>query len=137
MKKFTKQELQERADKIYFAKDAKLKQMLATEDGNFFYPHCANYAVAHARGSIVHILDRPGAVKDVKLEKVVKKDDKSEKGQTKKGKPSELTSDELIARIKAATSEMELDELDDMYKVSKSKNKAVKEAYEAKEMSFF
>lgn len=55
---YTKEVLQKTAEKLFFARNADLSVMLATEDGNFFYPDHLNHAKAHAKGAEVYVLPR-------------------------------------------------------------------------------
>ena len=61
MKKYTEQELQTMADEIYFKKNKDLKDILAVEDGHFFYSNRQNYAISHAGDKNIFLLKRSEA----------------------------------------------------------------------------
>ena len=58
MKKFNEKELKEVADKCFFDKVKGLNFMLATEDGNFFYPQSVSACLAHSKGGKIFVLQR-------------------------------------------------------------------------------
>ncbi|MCP3682134.1 MAG: hypothetical protein GY861_05525 [bacterium] len=78
MKKFTIDQLQD-LSKVYFEKNPGLQKMLATEDGQFFYPNGDHYAYSHARNNNLNVITirraealnslvKPAEVKEVKTE---------------------------------------------------------------------
>jgi hypothetical protein len=132
MKKYTISELQDIANKLYFTSNSDVDTMLATEDGNFFYPEASNHAIAHAKNSKVHIVTKGGNA-DVKHDVSEKQ---AEAKQVKTGKPAPLTKKEALLAIKNAKTETELDELDKIHGLCDSSDDEISKAFELKENTF-
>lgn len=56
--KFDEKKLKEVADKCFFDKVEGLNFMLATEDGNFFYPQSVSACLSHSKGGKIFVLQR-------------------------------------------------------------------------------
>lgn len=145
MKK-SKKELQETADKIYFAKST-VNAMLATEDGNFFYPQDTGAAAAHAAsiGGEVHILERPKDLKapdgapeytgrHVAPQKDPKPTPSASQKDDKKDAPAtdRPSAKKTAAMIKEVESLEALEELAQKLGLADDERKTVQDAYEAK-----
>lgn len=124
MKKFTKDELQEKANKTYFAKAGDFPAMIATSDGNFFYPDAANHAKAHAgRQHEIFILPRPSS------------SGSSTSGSTAP-KQYAKNAATVIKEIKEAGDKVTLEQVGVANDIANDERKSVSEAY-AKAMAAF
>lgn len=131
MKIYTLEELQKTAEALYFAKNPDLQAMLATEDGNFFYPNAVGHAKHHAKNGKVHVIEPSG-----KRAKTLEAKGQKESKQVKVSKPSPMTKKETLEAIARVKTEKELDELDSNFNLAKSKDGDIAKAFEEKENTF-
>lgn len=127
MKQYTKKELQEQAEKIYFPKHTSVGSMIATSDGNFFYPHRAGEAKYHAQSNKleIHVLERkPGRG--------------SQKSASNFSRDKEYaTGYRTIAKaINAVKNVSELDAVVEKYNLQNDNRKTVKDAYQKARKKF-
>jgi len=112
----SKKELQALADKTFFLKDSGQSAMIATEDGQFFYPESIAAARAHADSNNIKtfVLERKGGLQPVGGDS---------------SKEYAMSSKKLVAAINAAKNKKELVAIHKANKIDEDDRTTVTKAY--------